>query len=168
MKKILFAIPFLFCSCEMDTSKRNAKNYVEEQIDASLLLNTNDVKSIEVGNPDTVISSIVLSLDYNASCNAKQYYNDGKITYDSMMTVVAKFNSTIYDMSYALNVELNDKLRNKYENFLRSSYPVKVVMKSGITKDVSVVMDKDGITPIQFLHEIEEELESMKLRSYSF
>lgn len=168
MKKILFIIPLLLCSCGMDISKRNAKNYVEEQIDASLLLNMNDVKSIEVGNPDTVISSIVLQLEYNASCNARQSYYDGEITYDSMMNVVAKFSQTIYHMSYALNVELNEKLRNKYENFLRSSYPVKVVMKSGITKEVSVVMDKDGITPIKFLHEIEEELESMKLRSYSF
>lgn len=165
MKKFLFfTILILVCSsCKhtnLTEAQRNAKQYTIERIDASIALNVENIEEITVGEPDTIISDMPFSFAEIELYKAQGDYYQGKITHDSIMRLYERASQLSFDIRTVAQFCLNDSLKNIYEDELRMSYPVHVKFKSGDTRDVSVVMDRDGITPRIFRHKLLRDIET--------
>lgn len=166
MKKYLFlaTILLLFHSCDyltLNEAQRNAKQYTIERINASLALSMDDVDNIEVAEkPDTIISSIVITMSMVEVYAAQAKYHAGEMSYDSLTILVDDIFKRLTDVYLVAQYQIDDSLKAIYSDELRLSYPVTVRMKSGTTRNVSVVMDRDGIKPYIFRHKIVDDLET--------
>lgn len=150
-------------SCDdikLTEAQRNAKQFTIERIDASIALNVENVKEITVGEPDTIISDMPLSFAEIELYKAQGDYYQGIITHDSIMRIYERASQLSFDIRTVAQFCLNDSLKNIYKDELRLSYPVHVKFKSGDTRNVSVVMDRDGITPRIFRHKLLEDIDS--------
>ena len=157
MKKLLFTsivIALLTACSEADQGKRNACQYVREQIPNQ----ADNIKSVEVVGEDSVLTTLLLSFGASEIYIEKTKFYDNEISReewqafsDSMMTVGSDVTH-----SWFMVKATNDSLRQlpKYKGSWRKAYQVEVTMKSGAKKQYRVCMDQDGVTPSMTADEI--------------
>ncbi|MCQ2206051.1 MAG: hypothetical protein MJZ43_04665 [Bacteroidaceae bacterium] len=154
MKKyILLIFVTLLNSCACNTiqesqAQKNARQFVKENTS----INPDNIKQIKVSEPDTLISDIVLSFENNAFLKTQFEYLSGNVSRDSLDRAISSFQSAISDVEFASTTGITKELKEKYDGALRCCYKVSVIMKSGTTKEFSVIMDADNETPYKFLH----------------
>lgn len=164
VKKIVILVFIsLLISCAGNTviesqAQKNARQFVKE----STFINPENIEQIEVSKPDTIISDIVLSFEYNAFLKSQSEYLYGNISQDSLESVTQSFQSAISDVELASTIGITRELKEKYADALRCCYKVSVIMKSGTTQDFSVIMDADNETPYKFLHIFINDLNNYK------
>lgn len=160
MRRILFVaiISFAFLSCDkltLSEAQRNAKQYTIEKINESMEISINDVSSIDVSEfPDTIISDVPITYKKLKISQAYLKYAKGEIPVDSLMPILEDAAQLTDDVRNVAQSEINNTFKEYYSSYLLESYHVSIKMKSGQVRDVSVIMDRDGITPLKFRYQI--------------
>lgn len=167
MARLLFVtiIAFAFLSCDklsLSEAQRNAKQYTVEKINESLAISINDVSSIEVSEvPDTIISDLPITYKQLELSQAYLKYVKGEISVNSLLSILEDAAQVTSDVRKVAQSEINNAFREYYSSYLLESYHVSIKMKSGQVRDVSVIMDRDGITPLKFRHQIIDSTEEL-------
>lgn len=157
----ILAVTLISCDdAKLTEAQRNAKQFTIEKVNESIALNVESIEEITVGEPDTIISDMPFSFAEIELYKAQGDYYQGRITHDSIMRLYERASQLSFDIRTVAQFCLNDSLKNIYKDELRLSYPVHIKFKSGDTRDVSVVMDRDGITPRIFRHKILKNIET--------
>lgn len=162
MKKLLITTVIAIltaCSDGADQDKRNACQYVREQMPQQ----SDNIKSVEVIDEDSVLTTLLLSFGASEIYTEKIKLLDNEISIDqwrvftdSMMTLESDVTR-----SWFMDRAINDSLRllPKYKDSWRKAYLIEVTMKSGATKQYRVCMNQDGVTPSNTADDIIKEVE---------
>ena len=165
MKKVLFMLLlFSLVACNMEQLKfgqggKNACQFVKEKVPGL----REDIQSVEVINEDSLIGDIGLTFAEQKLAQASADFTKGALTKDAFTAVIDSLTNVGTDIYYSwkYSIVANDslKLLPKYEHLWRKTYTVRITMKSGVTQEVRVLMDNDGITPVTIEKDVEQELE---------
>lgn len=140
----------------------NAAQYVREQIPELRY----DIESVEATAEDSLLTDRMLALGQVQFAKAGTNFWQDKITKEQYQYIVDSTANALQDVqdSWIYGAVVNDSLRrvNKYRYNWAKVYTVTVKMKSGVTKTVRVLMDKDGETPRMTEKQFEQ-----RLRGYS-
>ena len=151
MKKVLLflATTLLMVGCigKYGRGGQNACQFVKEQMPEL----RNDIKSVEVVEEDSLLCDKWLAYDQVVFARAGYEFTTGKMSRKKYEEVIDKYAGILQDInnSWMYGIVVNDSLKRleKYDSHWRKVYKVCVTMKSGIKKDIRVMMEEDGLTP---------------------
>ena len=156
MKKVLFMVvllPAVLGACNQGQSRdygrggNNACEYVRENTD----LDREDIASVDVVGEDSLLGDSWLANDAYMFANATLRYLQGTMSVYDYASIVGDRLMMLHDVvdSWDYGGVVNDSLRclPKYDNVWRLVYVVRVTMKSQTSRDIRVLMDKDGVRP---------------------
>lgn len=165
MKKMVICVlmGMMFVSCDPVISTygiggSHACQYVKEQ----LLLMRGDIDGVEVVGKDSLLGDMMLAFTESSFLNAMNEYMRDEISKEEFQKIVDERAGIVNDVQDSwMYAPENEKLKGKeiYEGEWRVVYQVKVTMKSGVTKEVRVLMDNDGITPRMLESEYGKEID---------
>lgn len=163
MKKVLLFLLQLvvFTACNTEQSKfgiggQNACQFVKEQVPEL----REDISNVEVIGEDSMICDIGLSFGFNRVHEAEMMYYDGKITRSELDQILDSMNLELTFVENSWKYGTPKTYGNKFDGQWRKVYTVRVTMKSGVTKELRVLMDQDGITPRMIEREFEKKLQN--------
>lgn len=126
---------------------KNAAQYVHEQVPNL----KEDIESMETTAEDSLLTDRMLSLGQLQFAQAGADFWQDKINREQYQDIIDNTSQALQDVqnSWLYGVVVNDSLRKleKYEYNWAKVYTVTIHMKSGVKKDVRVLMDQDGTTP---------------------
>ena len=160
MKKLmLLPLALVLMACSGTPSKfgqggQNAAQFVKEQVPEL----RDDIENIETIEEDTLLSDIGLSFANLQLLQAESDYYEGKISRDRLQQIIDSVSWEIGVVEKSWKYGTVSKNAEKYKGQFRRVYTVRVTMKSGVTKEPRVLMDKDGITPQCMENDFEKSL----------
>lgn len=138
---------------------RNACQFVKEQVPGL----RDDIKNVEVIAEDSLLSDMMLAFGQPEFAKAGTDFWEGTISRDDYARIIDSTTLVLQDVanSWQYSNVVNDSLRRlkKYEDEWRKVYTVRVTMKSGVTRDARVLMDRDGRTPRTLENDFMKKLE---------
>jgi hypothetical protein len=163
-KSIIVAIAVMLMGCGQISSKfgqggKNAAQFVKEQVPQL----KEDIESFETIAEDSLLTDRMLSLGSVQQARTNAEFWEGKISRDQYQQFIDSTSNVLQDVQYSWQFSnvVNDSLKKltKYQYNWAKVYTVRVKMKSGVEKDVRVLMDQDGITPRMTEKQFGEELQ---------
>ena len=152
-KEILMLFALLSTACNQTSSNefgqggQNAAHFVREQISDI----QNDVETIKTTKEDSLMTDRIVSFGQIQVAKAGSNYWEDKISREQYQSIIDSSANVLQDIQYSWQFSnvINDSLKqlSKYNNNWAKVYTVTVKMKSGIEKEVRILMDNDGITP---------------------
>lgn len=133
----------------------NACQFVKEQVPEL----REDISSVEVIREDTMLCDIGLVFGFNRVHEAEMKYYDGVISRSELDLVLDSMNFELTFVENSWKYGTPKTYGNKFDGQWRKVYTVRVVMKSGVTKEPRVLMEQDGITPRMLEKDFEDELQ---------
>lgn len=166
MKKFLITLITLsLIGCnQMSVNKygqggKNAAQYLREQV-SNL---DEDIESIETTAEDSLLTDRMLSFGQVQFAKAGADFWQDRINREQYQDIIDNTSQALQDVqnSWLYGIVVNDSLRklSKYEYNWAKVYTVTIRMKSGVEKEVRVLMDQDGITPRMTEKQFGEELQ---------
>ena len=166
MKKdflVLFALLLTACnqtsSNEFGQGGQNAAQFVREQIPEI----RDDIETIKTTKEDSLMTDRIVSFGQIQFAKAGSDYWEDKISREQYQSIIDSSANVLQDIQYSWQFSnvINDSLKqlSKYNNNWAKVYTVTVKMKSGIEKEVRILMDNDGITPRMTEKQFEDEIQ---------
>lgn len=143
---------------------KNAAQFVREQTQEL----KSEIESIETTFEDSLLTDRIVSFGQIQFAKAGTDYWEDKITSEQYQNIIDSSANVIQDIQYSWQFSnvINDslKLLSKYSDNWAKVYTVTVTIKSGIKKDIRILMDKDGITPRMTEKQFEDELQDYAMK----
>ena len=164
MKGKLLLFVLFISACNQTTNNgfgqggKNATQFVREQIPEL----KSEIESVETTFEDSLLTDRIVSFGQIQFAKAGTDYWEDKISREQYQIIIDSSANVLHDIQYSWQFSdvINDSLKqlSKYSDNWAKVYTVTVKMKSGIEKEIRILMDKDGITPRMTEKQFEDEL----------
>ncbi len=165
MKKVLsILITTILIGCQgggngFGQGGRNAAQYVKEQVPEQ----ADNIASIETIAEDSLLSDMGFSFAEIRLSKKGLELMQGIIKADEYEAIIDSISHAATDITYSWQFSdvVNDSLMKlpQYEWLWRKVYTVRVTMKSGDTRKLRVLMERDGITPRMMERDMQQIIE---------
>ena len=139
--------------------RRNAAQYVKEQVPEQ----ADNIASIETIAEDSLLSDMGFSFAEIRLSKKGLELMQGIIKADEYEAIIDSISHAATDITYSWQFSdvVNDSLMKlpQYEWLWRKVYTVRVTMKSGDTRKLRVLMERDGITPRMMERDMQQIIE---------
>lgn len=138
---------------------KNACQFIKEQVPDL----RDDIQNMEVIAEDSLLCDLGMTFGDLTLSKQGAAFLKGEISKEELRATIDSVAKAATDVEYSWRFSnvVNDSLKqlSKYDGMWRKVYKVKVMMKSGITKEPRVLMDTDGKTPRMMERDMEKAIE---------